>query len=44
MSAEVMFFLAQVAPPIKGVSRVRKINKTNFEVQYNTWWSIDALN
>ena len=36
-----MFFLAQVAPPI---SRVRKINKTMFWTQCDTWWSICELN
>ena len=33
-----------MAPLIKGVSRVRKINKTMFGTQYDTWWSNDALN
>ena len=43
-SAEVMFFLAQVTPPIKGISRVRKINKAKFWIQCHTWWSVYALN
>ena len=34
-SAEVTFFLAQVASPIKGVSRVRKINKTKFHLSWH---------
>ena len=43
-SAEVMFFLALVAPPIKGVTRVRKVDKTKFGTQHDTLWSIYALN
>ena len=43
MSADVVFFLTLVAPPIKGGSRVRKIKKTKF-LKNDTWWSIDALN
>ena len=42
-SAVLVFFLAQVVPPIKGVSRVRKINKTNFGMQFDTLWAICVL-
>ena len=43
-SADLVFFLAHVTTRIKGISRVRKINKTRFWIQCDTWWSIYALN